>query len=240
MPKITHDSDRIGNLDYKFKLYIEQFLEYELDDKCNKLAITSHGYLNVLSKDVLFDDPIIKTLLSLSNNKLILSYNTHNFIDNIPSSTNILILALTDYTNVKIDNLPANLKELCISSIKTTNTGLLRVEFSHYFNSSIDYLPSTLENLVIESYIFNQSIDNLPSTLKVLYILSSEFTQSIDNLPQNLETLVILSVKYTITDIHNLPPTLEYIRTIENSIIDKTSDVLLKERPKLTIVIDND
>ena len=155
----------------------------------------------------------------------------------IKSSTNILILALTDYTNVKIDNLPANLKELFISNEKVKDTGFWSDNNSH-FNSSIDYLPSTLENLVIESYIFNQSIDNLPSTLKVLYILSSEFTQSIDNLPQNLETLVILSVSYTITDIHNLPPTLEYIRTSKNSIIDKTSDVLLKERPKLTIVID--
>lgn len=233
MPKITHDSDKIGNLDYESKLYIEQILECELDYECNKLAITSSGYLNILSKDVLLDDPIVKTLLSLSNNKLILSYNTNKFIDNIPSSTNILILKLKDYKNVKIDNLPVNLKELCIADIGLSKIG-------YYFNSSIDYLPPTLEKLVIESYIFNQSIDNLPSTLKVLYILSNKFTQSIDNLPQNLEILVILSEKYTITNIHNLPPTLEYIRTGENSIIDKNSDVLLKERPKLTIVIDND
>lgn len=102
--------------------------------------------------------------------------------------------------NEPINNLPASLEELYITSLS--------------FDQPLDNLPPNMKILVIKSDEFNQSIDNLPIGLEIL-IIDKNFMDNtnnikLDNLPPKLKHLYVICDKIIYTK-ELLPATLERI-----------------------------
>lgn len=203
-------------------------------------SITTNNYLKIRSNEISFEDKDIKYLLERCSYKLILWCETDKLLNKIPSTITSLIIALSSYDKIKLDNLPSSIKELYITNECCTDD-------TTCFNIELNNLPPNLEILEIDSLIYNQSIDNLPYSLKTLKINSNCFTNSLDNLPPNLECFElthfitccsnhILQIKFD-GSLYNLPHTLTKL----NIPIDyaKNTDIELfkKDRPNLNIEI---
>jgi hypothetical protein len=122
-------------------------------------SITSNNYLKISSSDISFEDKDIKSLLERCNYKLILFGDTCKLLDKIPSTITSLIIALSNYDKIKLDNLPSSIKELYITNECATDD-------TTCFNIELNNLPPNLEVLEINSLLYNQSIDNLPYSIK--------------------------------------------------------------------------
>lgn len=202
-----------------------------------KYSISMSNCLNICDSNINFDDEEIKYLLTRYDNNLMLSFDTNKLLNKLPQFINKLILCLSDYDNVKIDNLPPNIKELCILS---DNCNICT-----YFNNTIDNLPLILEILVIDSLMFDKSIDYLPISLKKLVIKSYNFNQSLDNLPPNLEFLEInlhpiysyyIDYQYSL---YNLPLSIKTLKISSKFIIHTDMDKFKNDRPGIEIEIFN-
>lgn len=122
-------------------------------------SITTNNYLKISSSDISFEDKDIKSLLERCNYKLILFGDTCKLLDKIPSTITSLIIALSNYDKIKLDNLPSSIKELYITNECATDD-------TTCFNIELNNLPPNLEVLEINSLLYNQSIDNLPYSIK--------------------------------------------------------------------------
>lgn len=123
---------------------------------------------------------------------------SEDILSNLPEKLDKLSLIVDN--NLKLDNLPINLKILDLS--KYIN-----------FTGSLDYLPFGLQLLKLP-ITYNQELRNLPVGLKKLS-LGKEYNIVLDDLPNNLELLVI-GRKFN-KEIKKLPQNLKKIYFDENS-----------------------
>jgi len=125
------------------------------------------------------------------------------------SQHNALIIG--NYYQVKLDNLPPNIKYINIYSVynyihplNNLPSNLEHLIFNTNYEVSLDYLPNGLKTLALNGY-YSIPLHNLPSSIKKLSV-GGRYNEPFINLPEGLESL-ILSEYYQI-ELQNLPPNL--------------------------------
>ncbi len=141
-------------------------------------------------------------------------------LDNLPD--NLYKLVVDDNTNLSLNNLPLNLKQLflynCNCKIDNLPENLEYLHISGYeYNHSMDNLPNNLQSLVLYIAILNSKLDYLPPNLKYLK-LARGYDYTLDNLPDKLEKLEI-SIYYN-KMFNKLPKSLKEIVISKSSYDD--------------------
>jgi hypothetical protein len=141
-------------------------------------------------------------LLDMYNYDSLLYLNTIEKYNGIISDDNLKlisehnVLIIGDNYNVKLDNLPNNIKLIVINCDKpyihplhNLPNNLEHLIFNTPYNQLLDYLPYGLKTLEINDYC-NVELNNLPSSLKKLSI-SGRYNKPFINLPEDLEILIL-------------------------------------------------
>lgn len=121
-------------------------------------------------------------------------------------------LIIGNYYQVKLDNLPPNIKYINIYSVyyyihplNNLPSNLEHLIFNTNYKNSLDYLPNGLKNLELNGACYIP-LHNLPLSLKKLSV-GCRYNLPFINLPEGLESL-ILSEFYQV-ELKNLPPNLK-------------------------------
>lgn len=197
------------------------------------MSIVSHDILETLGKsDKLYCEiqifefnKMIKLYIKDNISKSDFPYIEIKYIDinyvlngNLPSKTNKLLIEkdYQDDKNVLLDNLPCDLKKLCLVNIdeKLFNLpiSLEVLELSGTINNELDYLPEGLKTLIL--YTYNKELSNLPTGLENLFLMN-KYCGNLCNLPPGLKFIHL----YPSHDILNieLPKNIRYVNFSCNS-----------------------
>ena len=138
---------------------------------------------------LLTDIPNMLELIS-QHEVLVIDYNYNVKLDNLPNNVKLINISTLNYYKYPLNNLPSNLEHLI---------------FKTGYHELLDYLPITLKTLIITGYC-NMLLHNLPPSLKKLSV-GGRYNQPFINLPEGLESLT-LSEFYQV-ELQNLPPKLK-------------------------------
>lgn len=127
---------------------------------------------------------------------IVMGLSFNNSLDKLPDTVTRIYFPIDSAFNQRVDNLPANLEEMCFGDafnqpIDLLPSKLKRLKLGRNFNHKVDKLPDKLDSLFLEDTSpFNYPINNLPKNLTVFRVGNS-FNQPIDNLPPNLIYITI-------------------------------------------------
>lgn len=175
-------------LQYSNNLHILSELADDLEIFYNILTnynFNSILYLNSISK---YEGEIPDNILKIisQHNALIIGNYYQVKLNNLPKNLKLIYISSQNYYIHEINNLPMYLEHLIMY------TG---------YNYLVDCLPYGLKTFEIHGY-FNMPLHNLPPTLKILYV-GSRYNQPLINLPPYLDELILSD--YYQHELKNLP-----------------------------------
>ena len=130
-------------------------------------------YLNTIEKyDGIITDDNLK--LISKHNVLIIGTNYNVKLDNLPNNVKLIVINCERQYIHQLNNLPINLEHLI---------------FNTTYNQLLDYLPYGLKTLELNEMCYVE-LHNLPSSLKKLSI-GCKYNKLFINLPQDLEVLIL-------------------------------------------------
>lgn len=185
---------------------IQDEIEMQYFDKLNiknELSDCLETYYNIL------ENYNYESLIYLNSAEIYEGIIPDNILE-IISRYDALIIG--NYYNVKLDNLPLNVKliNICTQNyykhpLNNLPSNLEHIIFNTRYQHMLDFLPNGLKTLEINGYC-DMSLFNLPPYLKTLSV-GGRYNQPFRNLPDELEIL-ILSDFYQVK-LQFLPPKLK-------------------------------